>query len=195
MSTPGVCPACGAKFPLEAALQDARARAALAAALRCAPALADRIVSYLGLFAPPSGRAVRMDKLARVLDELAALVGGGHVERNGRRYRAPVEVWGAALDDVLGRRAALDLPFTDHAYLAKVATNLAVRGAGEAEARAEEARRERREQPAAPGPKSVADLIERNRGSMPKHVRQHLREQGYLRDDESTAPPEESARE
>jgi len=140
MTVPGVCPSCGAKFPLTAALQDAQARRALGAALRLAPSLADRILAYMDLFSPGDRRAIRMDRLARLLDELAAPIRAAEVERKGRYWSAPLDYWERAFDQVLAARERLTLPLRSHGYLFEIVVGIAAK----AEARRETHREERR---------------------------------------------------
>lgn len=182
MSIPAVCPSCGAKAPLDAFLQDRHARQALVAALRVAPGLEDRVLQYLQLFAPPQ-RAIRMERLARLLEELAAELEARAVSRNGRRFEAPVECWARALDEVIGRRDRLSLPLKDHAYLREVVAGIATRGEAEREQRTEEHRQQRRaDSPPAgerAGPVAVGQLAAR--AGMPESVREHLRQQGWIK--------------
>lgn len=165
MSLPGVCPVCAAKFPLETALQDLRAREALRAALYVAPQLADPIVAYLGLFSPESTRAVRMDKLVRLLTELSAAISAAQVERNGRAWAAPIELWREGLARVLAQRDAgkLTLPLGGHGLLFEIVAGLASRGEARREQRREDSRRsgegERIGQPT------------EVRGTMPEHLK------------------------
>lgn len=165
MSLPAVCPVCAAKFPLETALQDLRAREALRAALHLAPQLADPIVAYLGLFSPESTRAVKMDKLVRLLSELSAAISAAQVERHGRAWAAPIELWREGLARVLAQRDAgkLTLPLNGHGLLFEIVAGLASRSEGRREQHREDARRsgegERIGQPTAV------------RGTMPEHLK------------------------
>lgn len=160
-----MCPSCGAKYPLEAALQDARARAALHRALRIAPSLADPIVAYLALHSPDDTRAIRMDKLARLLGELADAIEAAQVERNGRAWAAPLELWRDALARVLAQRDAgkLTLPLSGHGLLYEIVAGLASRAEGRREARREE-RRQHGEGARSGAPRTV-------RTAMPDHLK------------------------
>jgi hypothetical protein len=134
----GVCPACQGKFPLSAALQDAEARRALGAAIGSkdrpglpAPVLW-RLIPYLDLHSPPSGKAMAWPKVARLIEDLAALVGQPAIRRdNGQQRVVSAEVWAQAMDAALSARDAgnLSLPLDDHGWIATVAYRLA--GAGE----------------------------------------------------------------
>ncbi|MBI3771436.1 MAG: hypothetical protein HY272_01835 [Gammaproteobacteria bacterium] len=144
MGVMGVCPDCGFKFTLDAALQDAHARQALAAALEIAPSLASRIVAYMGLFSPGC-RAMRMDALAARLNELAAAIKAAEVQRDGRSWAAPLDYWREAIDHMLGTRDKLRLPLKDHGYLFAVVANMSMKAAGQKEQKIEQQRRVRPE--------------------------------------------------
>ena len=125
---PGTCPDCGAIRPLADYLRDADARAALVAALDCPSPLARRIVPYLALHSP-AGRAIQSARLTRLLRELADLLMSGDVTRRTVTHPAPLPIWEAALDEVLGAHAAgrLTLPLDGHGYLLEIAWRLAAR--------------------------------------------------------------------
>jgi hypothetical protein len=114
----GVCPECGTARALPEFLADAAARAALAAALACPAELARLVVPYLNLHAP-AGRRLRMAKLARLLEELAARFGAGTVTRGRETVAAPPAAWQRGLEEVLAAREAgtLTLPLAGHGYL------------------------------------------------------------------------------
>lgn len=136
----GTCPDCGGIRPLPDYLADAEARAALAAALDCQAGLAKRIIPYLTLHSPPA-RAMAGGKLARLLRELADLLGSGQVSRRGISHAAPQAVWEAAFDALEQTRAAgtLTLPLEGHGYLTAIAWDKAAKataGVGSATATA-----------------------------------------------------------
>ena len=138
-----VCPCCSARIPLDAAVSDEAARAALARALAHGP-LGRRVVGYLGLFRTPKG-ALQWGRVARLLDELMDAVEAGTVRRRKRSWAAPVELWRTALEVVLARRdeGRLDLPLRDHAYLFEVVAGLSDKVEATVEREREEARRQR----------------------------------------------------
>ncbi|MDH4275637.1 MAG: hypothetical protein OEW08_11400 [Gammaproteobacteria bacterium] len=159
MAVGGVCPSCGAKFPLEAALQDARARQALAGALKIDARLADPLLTYLGLFSTADGRAVRMDKLVRVISEVAEPIAAAKLEHNRRVWPAPIEYWREALEATLAQRDKLKLPLNGHGYLFSIVASIAARADGNKERRAETAKQNRAHtgKPAA----AVGEIIDR----------------------------------
>lgn len=117
-----VCPACQAAYPVEAGITDAAARAALATCLRLWPApLRAQVLRYLGLHRPRE-KALRMDRLARLLEELVAAVEEGTVTRHREARSAAIEAWGAGLTEVLKAADAgsLDLPLKGHGLLTQI---------------------------------------------------------------------------
>lgn len=166
MAIPGVCPSCQAKFPLSAALLDARARKALDHALRIAPSLADRIVSYLDLFSPGDRRAIRMDRLASLLEDLAVPIREATVIRNGAAWPAPAEYWSAAFDQVLSKRDNLTLPLKSHGYLFEVVAGIASRGRRRSAQQDEDDRHRATDETRAGSPIRITDGA-----SLPKHLR------------------------
>ena len=133
MAIPGVCPSCGSKFDLPQALTDAEARQALAAALALPAPLARQVIPYMALLAP-QGRAIAMGKLARLLNDLTALVSSGKVTRKGETYACPLELWQAGIMETLNARDAgsLVLPLKDHNYLAEIVWRMAAKAAQKA---------------------------------------------------------------
>ena len=111
-------PCCGAQNSLEALLNDAAARQAVAAALAL-PGLGDRLVRYLGLFRAPK-HGLTWDRAARLLEELNTALAAGQITRHGQDWPAPLDYWKSALDQVLDARPSLTLPLKTHGYLYEV---------------------------------------------------------------------------
>jgi hypothetical protein len=132
MSTPTltlICPACQTPFPAEAGLTDPAARAALASALRLWPQpLRGAVLRYLGLHRPRE-KALRMDRLARLLESLVTLIESGEVTRHRETRPAPVTAWGEGLTEVLRAAEAgtLDLPLAGHGLLCQIVWDTAGR--------------------------------------------------------------------
>ena len=161
-----ICPCCGARFPLDAALGDADAREALAAALSM-PDRIPNLVAYLGLFRP-KGQALRWSRVSRLLADLTEVIAAGRIKRRGRDWTIPAEVWPEAVNTVIERRdqGKLRTPLKDHAYLYEVAIGLAEKQAGAEEIRRDE---ELRGSPRpGPAPPSEPQRLDRER------VREHL---------------------
>ena len=112
------CPCCGAQNSLEALLNDAAARQAVAVALAL-PGLGDRLVRYLGLFRAPK-HGLTWDRAARLLEELNTAIAAGQITRHGQDWPAPLDYWKSALDQVLDARPTLTLPLKTHGYLYEV---------------------------------------------------------------------------
>jgi hypothetical protein len=117
---------------VEAGLLDPAARSALVAAIGLWPTpVRPHAMRYLALHAPRA-RKIQMEKLARLLEEFAALVSAGTVTRNRETRPAPLAAWGAGLAEVLKAADAgtLDLPLNGHGLLAEIV----FRSAGRAQA-------------------------------------------------------------
>jgi hypothetical protein len=135
VSLPACCPSCGTKGPVDIFLAEPKYKAAFAEALKIPPALADLVLPYLGLFAPPSGRAIRADKLLRVSRELRELVTSGQVTRKGITQAAPLDAWRYGMEQTIAARDAgsLELPLDDHNYMASIVWRQANKAAGRQE--------------------------------------------------------------
>lgn len=149
------CPCCGATNSLEALLNDAAARRAVAAALALPAGLGGRLLRYLGLFRPPQ-RGLTWDRAAKLLDELNNMIAAGQIERHGRLWPAPHDYWRLALDEILDRRT-LTLPLKSHGYLLEILAGLS----NQAEARAEADEDARRHRPRAGGERGPQLVAER----------------------------------
>lgn len=122
MTISGTCPDCGARAPITHFLSEQKYKEAVVAALKLPAPLSELVLPYMGLFAPTSGRAIRADKLSRVVTELAELIGSAEVTRQGTSYTAPVELWRQGLESVLAAREAdrLSLPLSNNNYLCEI---------------------------------------------------------------------------
>lgn len=115
------CPSCNAQYSLETALGMDAARSALMRALAMPAPLAGLWAQYLGLFRS-AGRVLAFDRADRLMAELLPMLQQGSVLRNGVTRLAPIEVWQAALEEMLELRAAdkLRLPLKSHGYLLEI---------------------------------------------------------------------------
>ncbi len=136
------CPVCHARFALEAALTDDDARRAVAAALKMPAPLGDLILRYIGLFRAPK-RALSWDRAARLIEELLVPMQAGRFERHGRTWAAPLEVWKAAIEQMLMQRDRLTLPLKSHGYLFEIIAGQANKSEAQMEAKAEEQKKHR----------------------------------------------------
>lgn len=126
------CPNCGIKADLAYFVLEDKYKKAMLAAVRIPPSLEGVLIDYLGLFAPP-GRAIRADKLQRVITELADLVSSAQVSRNRITHVAPIELWREGIEAVLQARDTLSLPLDNHNYLSEIVWRLAAKAAGKGE--------------------------------------------------------------
>lgn len=129
MPVTGTCPSCGQKAPIEHFVIEEKYKKALLAAFKMPAGIADLVLPYLGLFAPASGRAIRADKLARIVTELTDLVGSAQVTRSRITHVAPLELWRAGIEQTLLARdtGSLALPLESHAYLSEIVWRLAAK--------------------------------------------------------------------
>lgn len=120
-----VCPACGSVNSLDSLVGHDGARAALAELAKLSGPLASAVVRYLALFRPQqrAGKAPRqlsLDRMASLLAELNPMILEARIERSGRAYAAPREVWVGAIDSILTSRDRLTLPLKSHGYLLEI---------------------------------------------------------------------------
>ena len=137
------CPACAARFSLEAAVEDAEARGALAKAFELSE-LGPQVAAYLGLFRPPK-RALAWRRVRRLVSELVETIEAGEIHRRGRAWTIEPGAFALGLAAVIERRdqGKLTTPLKDHAYLFETVINHSERLAGEAERKRDEERRGR----------------------------------------------------
>lgn len=129
------CPCCHAELALEALLAHEHARRAVARLAQVSLPFGARTLAYMALFKPAS-RALSIDRIVRLIEELLPDIERQAITRNGREWDAGIETWRAALDVVMDMHAAgqLRLPLTSHGLLHQVIVNLVQK---------DEARRER----------------------------------------------------
>jgi len=114
-----VCPACGSVNSLDSLVGHDGARAALAELAKLSGPLASAVVRYLALFRPAK-RQLSLDRMASLLAELNPMIMEARIERSGRNYAAPREVWVGAIDSILASRDRLTLPLKSHGYLLEI---------------------------------------------------------------------------
>lgn len=128
-----ICPCCGSPASAEAWTNEKNGRELLAAVATLPHPLPEAILSYLPLFRPVP-RALSLKKALRLIRELAALVGSGYVQVQGKVARpCQPRIWALAIEDMSERRGGLTLPISGHNYLRKVAYDLADRESLKAE--------------------------------------------------------------
>lgn len=120
------CSACQAEQSLEAMVgREADARA-LAAFIEANVPLGAALVRYIGLFRPAK-RRLSLARTVGLFEELRPDMQRGAITRKGRDWPAPLDLWRAAIDQVLANRdkGTLTLPLTGHGYLYEVLAGLA----------------------------------------------------------------------
>jgi hypothetical protein len=138
-----ICPCCGGTFSLEIALNDADARQSVARAMALPAGLSSGLLRYLGMFRPAQ-RSLPWPRVAKLLDELLAMIDAGQIQRNGRFWPAPIATWKAALDEIAERRS-LELPLKSHGYLLEIIAGISNKAEAVAEAEQEKRRHAPRE--------------------------------------------------
>lgn len=128
------CPSCCATFSLDVALQMDASRGALLQALHMPAPLAVLWAQYLGMFRS-KGRALAHDRAERIMAELVPMLDAGTVTRNGNVRPASIDLWRAALEQMVDLRNndKLQLPLKSHGYLLEIVFAAAERGAAKAE--------------------------------------------------------------
>lgn len=134
------CPACGATFSLDVIIGHDGARDAVLVALQLPAPLGKSLIQYIALFRPAQ-RALSMDRLAKLLNELLPMISKAQIERNGTHYAAPVAYWQQALDDMVAQRSKLTLPLKSHGYLLTIIAGYAEKTAAKAERQNEQGRK------------------------------------------------------
>jgi hypothetical protein len=147
------CPCCYAELDLLAMIEHEGARRAVASLASISLPFGALTLKYMAMFKPPR-RALSIERMVRLIDELLIDIKRGAVTRNGRDWPADVETWRTALQVVMGLRDAgtLRLPLTGHGLLHQVIANLVDKHEAQAE-RSREADRRSRSQA---GPRDAA---------------------------------------
>ncbi|MEY2689196.1 MAG: hypothetical protein RL375_3394 [Pseudomonadota bacterium] len=154
------CPNCHGEFGLDVLVTHQLARAAVARLVRLSLPFGALSLQYIALFKPAS-RGLSFDRIATLVEELRVDIERGFINRKGRDWAAPAEVWTAAIEVVLAKRDAGDLrlPLASHALLHEVMVGLVER----AEAKGETQREADRRQQRSAGPR---DALPRNLGAL-----------------------------
>jgi len=169
------CPNCRATASLDVFLSEDSVRDALDAVIDAHPAgetLIKPMLRYVGLFAPAKSR-MAYSRLASLIGEITPSMRAAAIDRNGRRWPAPLAYWQQAFETVLStaHQGGLSLPLKSHGYLLEVIARMSSKD----EARAETRREQQRAGYAGVGmsPERAA-APEPAREAMPMDVRQNL---------------------
>lgn len=137
------CPCCGSINSLEAYLAGMAQGEAIAAALKAQPALAPALMSYMRLHNTPR-RKPAISKTARLLTELAEVVGSNTVKRGSNSYQTTPTLWRECMEEVVERArmpgSTLTLPLKGHGYLFSVVAGKCEQLAAQVEAKREASR-------------------------------------------------------
>jgi hypothetical protein len=133
------CP-CGITGSLELFLVGAGAAEFIAVIGRCKLLDPRLVIEYVGLWRPGK-QGIKLDRAARIADELLTMIDQGF-ERRGERITEPVRVWTVALQQMIDGRAKLALPLASHGYLQTIVAGARSRAAAEAEQASEDAKRQ-----------------------------------------------------
>lgn len=144
-----VCPDCGMQGELTAFLIDGEARQLAAEFARVPGDAGGLVVRYLSLF-KPAGRALALNKVTRLVRELADAMQAGMVPRKGRAWPTSPAMWRQALEAMLDARDRLTLPLKSHGYLFEIVAGLANREEAREEHAVEQERRTGRHREATP---------------------------------------------
>lgn len=154
------CPGCHAELSLEVLLTHEAARHAVARLTAVSLPFGALTLRYMALFRPEK-RGLSIERMVRLVEDLAVDVERQSITRKGREWEARVETWRAALEEVLAKRdkGTLRLPLTNHALLHEVICGLVERYEARAESEREADRRIRREAgPRSKGPRNLGDM-------------------------------------
>lgn len=133
------CPACGATISLDAVIGHEGAREAIQIALRLPANLGKSLIQYIGLFRPAQ-RQLSMDRVSGLLNELLPMIEAAQIERNGKRFSAPLDYWAMALAEMVNKRESLSLPLKSHGYLLTIIAGYADKAESKAEQQTEKTR-------------------------------------------------------
>ncbi|HYE35481.1 hypothetical protein [Methylocaldum sp.] len=152
------CPSCGALMSLDIVVAHDGAREAVQIALQLPAPLGKLLIQYIALFRPKT-RQLSLDRLATLLGELLPQIKDAQINRDGRIWPAPQEVWAAALEEIQNRHAKkpLSLPLKSHGYLLEIIVGIGEKAVAKAEAMREEQRQHRAEGQRTGAPISAAD--------------------------------------
>lgn len=154
------CPACGFVAGIEVFAGDLDARAVAQLMGQVPRALADDVLRYIALFAPPKHK-VTISRARKHLEPLVAAINAGSVSIHQRSWAAPESAWSEAFSQLQAKRAELTLPMKSHVYLFKIVAGLADKHEAAAEALVEQQRRQGHVAAAASAPVDEAEARRR----------------------------------
>lgn len=160
-----VCPCCAAEYDLDVAINEANARRFMALLREFPAAFIGPLIQYLRLHKPAKS-ALTWTKMLKVSRELAPMVSGARVVRNGSTWVAPVDLWVSCAEGLVNNPPGdLRLPLKGNGYLIAIVAGQAEKAAAAAENDRERERR-RRGQDHRAGMQSVRQALG-SRGTTP----------------------------
>ncbi len=171
------CPACRAEMSIETVIAFDAAGEAIRVALLLPAPLGKLLIQYLALFRPEK-RQLSWERVASLLQELAAPLAEGKLERAGRLWPAPLGYWEMALTDMLAKRDKLTLPLKSHGYLYEIVAGIANKAEARGEAKVEQNRAYPYSKERGGGTGTVGEVLRRE---MPAEVREQLVAMGKLK--------------
>lgn len=154
------CPTCGFVAGIEVFAGDLDARAVAQLMGQVPRALADDVLRYIALFAPPKHK-VTISRARKHLEPLVATINAGSVSMHQRVWAAPESAWSDAFSQLQAKRAELVLPLKSHIYLYKIVAGIADKAEAQAESDIEQQRRHGYAPPAAGAPPDPAEGLRR----------------------------------
>ena len=154
------CPVCGSELDLAVLFSHEHDQRALARLAAISIPLGSRVLQYLALFTPAKQRLTAAKKIKLILQLLPDLERQA-ITHKGRDWRAPLEAWAQAIDQMLAARDAqrLELPMKGHGYLYAVLAGMADKHEARTEQEREEQLRTGPRAATVNGPTSAADLV------------------------------------
>lgn len=120
-------------------MNDVAARKAVVQAFKFTP-FGDLLLAYIGLF-KPAQRALSMQRLTKMLDELLVDIKAAQITRNSHSYAAPQAYWQQAIEQMLISRDKLSLPLKSHGYLYEIIISYSNKAEAKAEKKTEQGRK------------------------------------------------------
>lgn len=157
-----VCPCCHAEMSLDVLIASDEARMAVGPVLERALGLGGVAMRYIALFRPEK-RRMSIERMCKLVGELMPDIERRAINRKGRDWAAPIEVWRTGMETVLAKRdkGTLTLPLTSHGLLYEVMCGLAEKAESQAEREREDQRRTFRDTgPRATEPRDLSTLAE-----------------------------------
>jgi len=151
------CPACSARFSLDAGVNDDDARKLSALLAGLPPTVARPLVQYLALFRPEK-TGLRWSRALAFAVELAPMILSATVVRDRKEYRAPLEAWAAAMQHLVDRPKTVRFPLKSNGYLLEMIAS----GAERVEAKTEAVREKSKRTPTRKGsgaPVAMRDMV------------------------------------